>query len=84
MKVFFVLRLGVYQQGVFGVFDELQKAVTHAHNSIFLEHDNYHDFFVYETEMNTAFLAGEYGVQSGLMVAHIKKDFNKKITVELK
>lgn len=49
MKLYIVVRSGVYLQGIYGIYDSIEKAKTAKVNAKSKENDNYHDFEIYET-----------------------------------
>ena len=48
MKVFLLIRSGVYMQGVFGVYSTMLKAAKAKNKYIEEEEDDYHDFTIVE------------------------------------
>lgn len=51
-SVYFIWRSGVYMQGVFGIYDDLQVAIDKAEGLIEAENDDYHTFHVSECGIN--------------------------------
>lgn len=52
MKIYVVIRRGVYLQGIVGVFDNEEKATSAMNLCKKHEPDNYHSFSIIETELN--------------------------------
>lgn len=50
--MYVVIREGVYQQGVWGVYTTIEKAKKAAERAALLEIDNYHNFAVYRFAVN--------------------------------
>ena len=53
MKLYYVSKEGVYMQGIYGIFDNFDLAKAAMADAIEDERDNYHEFFIYERELNT-------------------------------
>ena len=52
MKVFVIVRYGIYMQGIFGVYSTKDEALIAARLYISNEYDDYHAFEVIEYEMD--------------------------------
>lgn len=52
MKLFNVIKMGVYRHRGGGIFDSFEKAKAAAIKLASLEHDNHHSFDVYELSLN--------------------------------
>lgn len=51
--LYLVIKEGVYIQGIFGVYDTLDKAKEALKKAIKRESDNYHHFNIIHTKLNT-------------------------------
>jgi hypothetical protein len=54
MKLYIVVRYGIYMQGIFGVFDTQGSAIEAANTAFEAEKDNYHSFHVESITLNSA------------------------------
>ena len=52
MKLYIVIKKGIYIQDIIGVFDDLEKAKTSALEKVSEEPDDHHSFHIAETELN--------------------------------
>ena len=52
MDLYIVVRTGVYDQGVFAVYDSLEGALAGMDEAKKLENDNYHDFEIRKYKLN--------------------------------
>lgn len=52
MKLYIVVRHGVYMQGIYGVYDTHGKALVGAREAKSKERDDYHTFKIEEAELN--------------------------------
>lgn len=77
MKIFYIEKQGVYPQGVYGVFDNLDQAKTAAIYFAKSDRDSYHTWYVMEAELNTRAKDGEYEV--GDVVFQIDKAIAEKL-----
>jgi hypothetical protein len=80
--MYVVNRQGVYQQGILGVFDDIEKAKLCVLEGFSKERDDYHDFYIRKFELNEMFENyGEYeeGNKNVIFIASRK---NGKIRIE--
>ncbi len=73
--MYIVERYGIYQQGMFGIFESFEDARSHAIEAIKQEADCYHDFLVTEIELNKKY--SESNRISDYSGTHIR--FSKKL-----
>ena len=52
MKVYYVLKHGVYMQGIYGIYDSKEKAIEAMKEAKSKESDNYHDFYICIRNLN--------------------------------
>lgn len=50
--IYVLMRQGYYQQGIFGVFLDLESAIQAGTEAIKAEHDAYHSFYIHELEVS--------------------------------
>lgn len=50
MKIYYVIKKGVYIQGIYGIFDDYDLAKKACEEAIKSEQDDYHAFFVCERQ----------------------------------
>ena len=52
MKVYLVLKMGIYMQGIVGIYNTYEYAIDAAIKAKEMETDNYHSFVIYTQELN--------------------------------
>jgi len=60
MNLYLVVRWGIYMQGIFGVYDSIEKAEEAKEIAISLEPDSYHNFTIEPFVLNKQELCGFY------------------------
>lgn len=70
MKVYLVIKEGVYIRGIAGVYSSIEAAKVGQVQAYSLEDDTYHDFYIYEHETDPVVVYTGYcaGVSSEFMV----------------
>lgn len=65
---YIIVRNGIYQQGIFGIFSELEKAIEAGKEVLKREKDDYHHLIVHEFEENKL-----YDFQDGKEICEITR-----------
>lgn len=82
MKIWIVIRAGIYRNALVGVFSTLKKAKAAAEKAIKEEEDDWHYFEVIETEVDPAkvdYVSNDNSVAYLYRKMKTKKEGNKKV-----